>query len=166
MTLWFISDTHFGHANMLTFTGADGKPVREFASVAEMDETMVDRWNAVVRPSDHVYHLGDVALRKPQLQIVKRLAGQKRLIRGNHDIFEHKDYAAVGFQKTFSMRVFNNMLFTHIPIHPRSVGRFARNVHGHIHDSPALGHPYRNVCVEATGYRPLSLEELSSASEE
>lgn len=77
---FFTADTHFGHQLMLDF--------RPFVSTDEMDQFIIDAWNAVVRPHDVVWHLGDfschdVARTK---QIFDRLHGRKRLILGNHDL--------------------------------------------------------------------------------
>ena len=62
--IWLISDTHFGHENILSFRhgGPDGPLIRGnlFSSVEEMDECMIDQWNKYVKPGDKVYHLGDV----------------------------------------------------------------------------------------------------------
>lgn len=154
MTLWFISDTHFGHENIIGYCG------RPFTNAAEMDEKIVECWNSVVKPSDHVYHLGDVAMRKPHLQIVKQLHGKKRLIRGNHDIFDTKDYLAVGFQEILGVRVLDNVLFSHFPVHPESLGRFRGNAHGHIHEKPSPPGRYLNLSVERIGYTPVTLEEV------
>jgi calcineurin-like phosphoesterase family protein len=57
MTIWFTSDSHFGHDAIRRL--AD----RPFASLDEMDTALVDRWNGVVRPGDTVWHLGDFAHR-------------------------------------------------------------------------------------------------------
>lgn len=156
MTIWLVSDTHFGHENIIGYCG------RPFANAAEMDEAMVERWNAVVKPSDKVYHLGDVAMKKAHLDIVKRLHGKKRLIRGNHDIFDTKDYLNVGFQEVLGVRVLDNMLFSHFPVHPDSLGRFKANVHGHIHQQPAPEGAYVNACVEWTNYTPVTLEQVAA----
>ena len=85
--IWITSDTHFNHTNILKFLGADGKPFRQFNSVEEMNECMIDRWNSVVKDRDKVYHLGDVYLSqgKEANSILHRLKGRKRLILGNHD---------------------------------------------------------------------------------
>ena len=164
MTIWLVSDTHFGHANILTFTTPTGELIRPgFASVEEMDERMITEWNAVVRPSDHIYHLGDVAMKQqPFNAIMPRLAGKKRLLRGNHDIFHTKIYARY-FEEIGASRVFDGLILTHIPIHPESLGRFTANVHGHIHERPSYGKRYLNVSVERTEYRPVSLEEVRAA---
>lgn len=163
MTVWFISDTHFGHANILTFADEQGRRVRpEFASVEEMDEQLVTNWNASVRPSDHIYHLGDVAMRRQDVErIMPRLHGHKRLVRGNHDIFKTAMYYRF-FDEIYGSRVLDGMLFTHIPVHPQSLGRFRANIHGHIHERKEYGPGYLNISVERTGYQPLSLEEISA----
>ena len=159
--IFIVSDTHFGHANILSFRNADGSPVRAFETGEEMDEHMVDRWNSVVRPQDHVYHLGDVAMRREHLPTVGRCNGHKRLVRGNHDIFKTKDYLKY-FDEIYATRVLDGMIFTHIPIHPESLGRFSVNVHGHVHGQPQghYGPKYYNVSVEAMDYTPISLEDL------
>ena len=51
---FYISDTHFSHANCLAF---DNRP---FKTVEEMDAEMIRRWNAVVNNVDLVYILGDL----------------------------------------------------------------------------------------------------------
>lgn len=161
MQIHLISDTHFGHANILRFLKADGTRIRpEFTSVEEMDEAMVERWNKVVQISDHVYHLGDVVIKANDLQIVKRLNGHKRLIRGNHDIFKTRLYIAAGFQEILGCRVLANVLMTHFPIHETSMGHFLGNAHGHIHQNASPPGPYLNLSVERIDYTPVALDEV------
>ena len=80
----YISDLHFGHANIIKF---DGRP---FSSVDEMETTLVSNWNKAVSPNDVVYILGDFCWGKaPEWsRLVPMLAGGKVLIRGNHDLKE------------------------------------------------------------------------------
>ena len=60
---------------------------RGFASVEDMNEVLIERWNMVVKPGDRVYHLGDFSLGRPDetVDVLKRLNGQIYLVRGNHD---------------------------------------------------------------------------------
>jgi calcineurin-like phosphoesterase family protein len=171
MTIFITSDSHFSHANILSFTIDDkGTLLRPgFKDVTEMDETMVERWNAVVKPSDHVWHLGDVAMKRQALSIVKRLNGHKRLVFGNHDIYGYEEYAQAGFEKLAGMRVIDGIIMTHIPLHPDNLQRFKLNVHGHIHayDVMNVGNwstvpdsRYFNACVERHNYTPIPLEEI------
>ena len=99
--IWFTSDHHWGHANIIRFSS------RPFSSVEEMDEALVERWNTVVQPRDTVYHVGDVSLHKDlgrARSILERLNGSICLIRGNHESVAErlkdrfawiKDYAEV-----------------------------------------------------------------------
>ena len=85
MTTFFTSDSHVGHAGMLS--PRMGRP-RPFSSVEEMDEAMVSAWNNRIRPSDRVFHLGDFAYgcsQKHARSIFERLNGHRTLIRGNHE---------------------------------------------------------------------------------
>ena len=168
-----ISDTHFGHTNSWAkFKLPNGDPLRPFTSTEEMDEAMVERWNAVVGPHDTVYHLGDVVINRKSLHHVKRLNGKKRLIRGNHDIFKDQDYRDAGFESLYGVRVFvDKFILSHIPLHPECVtDRFRVNVHGHLHANEVMrGLSYREVdprylcvCVEHTNYTPLSFDEVEA----
>ena len=67
---WLVSDTHFGHEKICLFKREDGSPLRPFSHADEMDEFMVKAWNERVKPSDKVYHLGDVAIRRKSLEIL------------------------------------------------------------------------------------------------
>ena len=159
--IFVISDTHFSHAGMLSFKRPNGSPVRSFSSVEEMDEHMIEQWNSVVKPSSHVYHLGDVVMRQQVLDaVMPRLNGHKRLVRGNHDIFRTKHYLKY-FDEIYGVRVLDNMIFSHIPIHPESLGRFKGCVHGHVHGSWDGGLKYVDVSVEAVNYTPVPLYKLS-----
>ncbi len=82
MTVWFTSDTHFSHANILNL--GDGRP---FKDIQEHNEIIVRNFNERIKPEDTLYHLGDVALGPwPEgLGYVKRLLGHKILVPGNHD---------------------------------------------------------------------------------
>ena len=78
---WFTSDWHLGHVNIINFCH------RPFSSVEEMNETIIERHNSRVSPTDKVFVLGDVALGKidESLALVLRMNGTKYLIPGNHD---------------------------------------------------------------------------------
>ena len=81
MANYYIADLHLGHANIIKF---DNRP---FADLNEMHRTIIDNWNAVVKTTDTVYILGDFCWAKESEWpfYLSTLAGQKVLIRGNHD---------------------------------------------------------------------------------
>lgn len=153
VNIYLISDTHFGHENIIRYCG------RPFASAAEMDAAMIERWNATVRPQDHVYHLGDVVKGQDHLhRIMPCLNGHKRLILGNHDdAAPIRDYAKY-FDKILMWRLFKPLVLTHAPLHLGSFGKAMVNVHGHIHDHDSPEGPYINACVEKWSYTPVHLD--------
>ena len=159
--IFYISDTHYGHDKCCTvFKRPDGTPLRPFSCAEELDEIMVQRWNNVVRPEDKVYHLGDVVINRRFLSILSRLNGDKRLILGNHDIFDHHDYLKYFNRLHGSMKI-DKLWLTHIPVHIDSVPRWAlANVHGHIHAQEIPDGRYFNVSVEQIDYTPIAHDDL------
>lgn len=162
--LWYISDSHFGHASILSFTNrTTGFKVRpEFSSVEEMNETMISAWNSVVKPEDKIYHLGDFCFVQDFVQFVSRLNGHKRLILGNHDRVTAKHFQY--FEKISESMQMNDVVFSHRPIFLNDADeiRVKYNVHGHIHERVIPDDRYLNISVEQTNYRPLNLDEIKS----
>lgn len=170
--IFVISDTHFCHAKVLTFTGKDGSLIRpNFKSVDDMDNTIIQNWNKTVTANDIVYHLGDVTfgnIKSNLARIMPQLAGTKRLILGNHD-YNAKDYQPY-FQKIMSWRQFGKefsrpIVLCHFPLHIDSfayrAGGNALCVHGHIHEKSVNDSRYVNVAVEKTNYTPIALEDIA-----
>lgn len=81
MDIWFTSDHHFGHANIISFCD------RPYDNVDHMNEMLIQNWNSLVKPNDLVYHQGDLCMGKIEktLPLIKRLNGIIVLIPGNHD---------------------------------------------------------------------------------
>lgn len=79
--VFYISDLHFGHKNILAF---DNRP---FKTVEEHDEELICRWNNKVGIDDDVWILGDISWYNSTktIEIFKRLNGIKHLCIGNHD---------------------------------------------------------------------------------
>lgn len=131
---WFISDLHFYHKNILEY-----EPIaRPFSSLEEMHETMIERWNSVVKQKDIVFVLGDFCFSKSGLGIASRLHGKKRLIMGNHDTFTSRDYLEY-FDKLHGVLFWKDCILTHVPVHTNQLGRRSvLNVHGHLHSKIIL----------------------------
>jgi calcineurin-like phosphoesterase family protein len=174
VSAFITADTHFGHAKSLSFLQPDGSPLRLFSSVEEMDETMVDHWNATVGKKDTIYHLGDVVMPRPSLKILSRLNGRKILIRGNHDLGPLKDYTPYfedirgAFFHNGDSTMKGGLIFTHIPVHPSCLtGHYLGNVHGHLHCHQILldGQPdkrFFNACVERNNFTPIDFEKIKT----
>lgn len=79
--IFFTSDTHFGHANIIKYA------MRPYENVDQMNEDLIKRWNSVVGPDDIVFHLGDFMFGNINRfwEYRSRLNGKIYLIHGNHD---------------------------------------------------------------------------------
>lgn len=139
---YYIADTHFGHSAILRF---DHRP---FADVQQMEEVIVMNWNASVRPSDTIYILGDFCWGKKDewLRILRKLMGNKVLIKGNHDLREYppelkkmfvdiKDYKEIVDNGYGSEG--HKVILSHYPIpfykHANNAKYFM--LHGHVHNT-------------------------------
>lgn len=87
MSVFFTSDPHFGHINIIKYCN------RPFSSVEEMDRTIIDRWNEVIKPDDLLYCLGDWCLCRGSKPYAEHAAYYRKqincknivLLWGNHD---------------------------------------------------------------------------------
>lgn len=162
MNIWFISDLHLGHANILQHS----KGKRQGSNIVEHDQWIVDCWNSKVQKGDVVYVLGDVAWNHQSLKLLNKMLGQKFLVRGNHDggdITVFTEY----FQNVYGLLSYKGFWLSHAPLHPSAL-RDRINLHGHNHQDVvrlATGEPdlrYFNVAVEHLQGFPISLKELKS----
>jgi len=180
--IFFTADTHFGHENAIGF---DNRP---FASVEEMDEELIRRWNNKVGKGDLVYVLGDMIWKTHNDDaptLIKKLNGQIILIKGNHDRFLHnakaknalagvKDYDDICV--TLEDGTTRRVILSHFYM-PFYVGhRYqAIHLHGHSHNSEecmqeelikrtlvANGFETRayNVGCMHWDYEPVTLDEI------
>jgi len=158
--VYFISDLHLGHKNIMKF----GQ--RDFDTIEAHDETIVELWNSVVKKRDLVWVLGDVAMEVESLKSLDKMKGRKRLIMGNHDTFDMQVYLKY-FEdvRSFEKR-YHGLVMTHIPIHPQEMmyRNWVTNVHGHIHDpNKDIKDPrYFNVNVDVIGMTPIPLHQLKT----
>lgn len=161
MRTFIISDTHFGHYNILKFLRKDGTPLRPDTSIVDHDERLISNWNSVVSAQDKVYHLGDVGfLSFTRLaSVLKQLNGTKVLIKGNHDHFKLSQYQQY-FKDVRAYHVLDKFILSHIPIHPESISRWVGNIHGHVHDNSLNDNRYINVSVENINYTPIDFESI------
>lgn len=169
--IWFFSDHHFSHANILNFKDKDGNLIRPmFSDVDEMDDYMVEIWNENIKQGDIVWHLGDITFNQEKFvtKILNKLHGKLRITVGNHD--DLKFLARLGrFEKVVESRRFDDMRFvaSHRQLHNCNLWNHRKqweiaNVTGHIHQNDPPEGPYINVCVERTNYKPVHIEDVAA----
>lgn len=157
--IWFTSDTHFGHNNIIQYCR------KQFLSLDDMEQTIIDRWNATVGTQDLVYHLGDFAWKTEDAKRVRpKLNGTVRLIVGNHDDIPSLAAASL-FQRIYLWRQFREIGLTasHIPMRLDQLRHGAKNLHGHVHGNLEGLEPFhRDVSVESTDFTPVHFDEIAA----
>lgn len=165
--IWFISDTHFCHKNILAYED------RPFTDIESMNSALITRWNEVVQPEDTVYHLGDVALGPSERfhPIIGALNGHKILIRGNHDMKSREWYLERGFEEVYPALMLyakgKRILLTHRPTDALGES-YDLHFYGHVHNKmhhgeyegmyPTVARNGACLCVERWNYYPVPLE--------
>ena len=163
--IFLASDHHLGHVGVTQFLNQYGNKLRPWDNIDDMDEAIIANHNSVVKPTDKVYFLGDVIINRKYFHKIGRLNGEKVLIKGNHDIFRAVEYLDY-FKDIRAYHVLDNIIMSHIPVHPDSKGRFKGNVHGHLHSNNVMLSPnrkdpyYFNVSLEQISYTPIAFEDI------
>ena len=158
MAIFFTSDSHFGDHRTLNIWK------RPFASVAEMDETLIGAWNRVVGPDDEVWHLGDFARRPADVPaLLGSLHGTKHLIRGNNDppaTAAAADWASVRDYVEMTLDGVR-LVACHYPFRSwNGHHRGALNLHGHNHGRLKPLPRQHDVGVDPWRWRPVTLAEI------
>lgn len=147
--IYFTSDEHYGHKNIVRYCN------RPFKTVEEMDAEIIKRHNEIVTENDTTYHLGDFTF-KDHEHYVKQLNGAHIFIKGNHDRFFIKhnllDITIKGQPITlchYPMVVWNRSHYN------------SWHLFGHVHNSKEfdVGKKY-NVGVDANDFYPVSFDTI------
>ena len=163
-TTWLISDTHFYHEPIISFTS------RPFYDIREMNEVLMNNWNNLISPKDTVYFLGDLALgrdrdppkrAKPELTETyeHKLNGKKVFINGNHDPADFGEKSKIIEHSGIKF------MLVHDPKDAKEFDGWV--IHGHTHNSDLVNTPFINfdkkrinVSVELIGYKPIDFDKV------
>lgn len=167
MSVFITADTHFNHENILKFTD------RPWSTLEEMNEGLIDRWNAKVGPRDDIWHLGDFAFIHPDGipidELFARLNGRKHLVVGNHDEKNSRVMKLpwVKIEHLAKLRYEGRRaVMCHYPLETWAYAhRGVLMFHGHSHGTLQRVIPHRfDVGVDALGkhadHGPIDVEDL------
>ena len=199
-SVFFTADTHFGHANIIRFCKrpwynpktdvervklertVDGVGVVEeierwvSPEIAEkrkreMDAALIYNWNAVVKPGDIVWHLGDYCMGYNEADFMsyfRQLNGSVILIKGNHDrlAWKFRDMF-YGHYNSYVETKINERAFTlcHYALRVWNKSHHgAWHLYGHSHGSlPDNPNSYSlDVGVDCHNYAPISFERVAA----
>ena len=174
MGMFFTSDTHFDHVNIVQYCK------RPFQTVDEMNMTMVAKWNSVVTEQDVVYHLGDFALGRIGnfTKWANQLNGKIRIVPGSHDHYWLKHFAQSEKIQTvaplLSLEISNYpdhrykqvLVLCHYSMQTWDRSHYGSwHLFGHSHGSlKGVGLSF-DVGVDCTDFTPLSFEQVADKFE-
>jgi len=179
--VWFISDTHFGHGNIIKYCNRPwnngkneiGEIIVTPENILAMDNAMIERWNSVVGKNDIVWHLGDFALGGKEVakRVFPQLNGKINLVMGNHDHWKIDWYYNLGFHRVYDRKVIINefVILTHAPLQFLNSNCPFYQIFGHVHDSPAYKTWTKSsccACVERHDYTPISWKTIKQKYDE
>lgn len=165
--IWFTADLHLDHDKIRTYCK------RPFISTKEMNAAIIDNWNAVVKPGDQIYILGDFAWGEwPSIvEHIKKLQGNKFFIRGNHDRNLPLALGQGGFRQDIPLRDVHevkdecpqHIWLSHYPHESWPASHHGSyHLHGHCHGELREQDMYRriDVGVDCNGFAPVSLTKV------
>ena len=176
--VFFTSDTHFGHSNIIKYCN------RPFNNTDEMDEALINNWNAKVPKDGIVYHLGDFAWGSINYweKIREQLNGEIILIYGNHDekYLNNKLMYKLFKEVTPQKKIWINKIPIYMNHYPflcfggsyKGLGA-TWQLFGHVHSNPrseeGLDHKRLVNCfptqydvgVDNNNFTPISFDEVS-----
>jgi calcineurin-like phosphoesterase family protein len=169
---WFSSDLHLGHENLIIRAG------RPFSNVEEMDRVIIENWNNLIKPTDRVFIIGDLAWgsRRRVIDYLKVLSGRKHLLKGNHDhhkVFKGETLKYLEWMKEYyelkindaEMDVVQEIMLFHYPIGSwNKMHHGSWQLHGHSHGSyPQSDHLAQyDVSVDVNDWKPVSYEQIKN----
>lgn len=179
--IFFLGDSHYFHSNIVRgcSTWEDKTGCRDFDTLEEYNETLIEKINKVVSQDSILYHLGDVAFAGQDniWKFRKRLNVRRlHLLLGNHDKFIRNnnivltDDGYVNLQSLFTsvsdiidQKIGGvQMVLCHYPIfsHHRE-HKGALHLYAHTHKE--LNFKPNSKCVSMEchpNFQPFSLEEI------
>jgi calcineurin-like phosphoesterase family protein len=158
--IWFTSDLHLGHANIIKFCN------RPFHDVNEMNEKIISNWNEQVQEQDIVYHLGDFCFGNPK-QYYPRLKGTIMFIPGSHDKnLEKLDSATI--LSPLHVLKYNKQIIVlcHYALRTFYHSYYgAYNLYGHSHGRlPEKGRAM-DIGTDTNNFYPYSIEDIKAKLE-
>lgn len=173
--IYCTSDTHFGHKKVCYGYDIHFDTVRDYATVEEMEQSIIDTWNDIVEDDDEVIFLGDFILgcqwevkKQRIIELWNKLNGKKTWIVGNHDevILKHKDeFPDIQFLDRLDMEIDGvKYHFQHIPFNEEDMVEDEVYVHGHTHSTNPWNGKQNCVCWDAW-YAPTPVDILKTPSE-
>jgi calcineurin-like phosphoesterase family protein len=167
MKLFFTSDQHFGHANIIKHCK------RPFSDVREMNDYMIMKWNSVIGKNDTVIHLGDFAYKSAGLDvhsIFRTLNGKKHLVVGNHDDRRVLDLGWESVRRDYFLKTTlgSERVEVHGYHYPllewNGFYRGAYHLYGHVHGTlrPSCWGRAMDMSVDCHDYTPKTIEQIVS----
>ena len=160
MKIYVVADLHFNDKQIIDFER------KQFATIDEHNEYIIQKFNEVVTNDDLTYFLGDLGFGnwKEIRKLVKRLNGRKVLIFGNHDIFSDDAAKEMGFEQIYHHPIYvsSGVILSHEPVLEAYKNSYVINVHGHLHNSELNEKNFFNVNLARRQYRPQRLDYFLS----
>lgn len=162
--IWFTSDTHHGHTNIIKYCN------RPFQGHEEMDIALLENFNSVIKPGDRLYHLGDVSYSTYDIsKFYKKLNCKDiQLIKGNHDGLRNSEYVSkmglrwVGDYKELRLDDIKVVLFHYAMLSWHGRGNGAIQLFGHSHGKLQGVGRSMDVGVDTNNYFPYNWEDIKA----
>lgn len=162
--IWFSSDHHINHRNILHFQN------RPFSTIEEMDIKLISNINEKIQTNDEFWIIGDFTFKHPDEYLKQIKCKNIYLVKGNHDSKQVKhskiykgifDYKEIKYKEQF-------IIMFHYPIYSWNKKRYGSwHLYGHVHGKPLEGMngKHLDIGVDTNNFYPYSFDDISKIME-
>jgi calcineurin-like phosphoesterase family protein len=152
---FFTSDLHFDDDRFSML-------FRPFKTLGEQHKTIIENWNAVVKPEDEVFIVGDVSVTDEGLKYIDLLNGRKYLIMGNYDDPRDRTLLLSKFESVsrYTGLLLKDGSFVHLNHYPEKAKPHDFNLVGHVHSLWKVQRNMINVSTDTWNFKPVSEDEI------
>ena len=165
--IYFTSDTHFGHKNIIKLCN------RPFKDLDEMNNKLIHNWNSRVKEGDTIFHLGDFCFKNSNEERgegirvnakgwLSKLNGNIIVVKGNHDNNNSMNTPIERIEIKYGGKKI--LLIHNSDDYEYKKGEFDLILCGHIHQAweqeKIKKIPIVNVGIDVWDYRPVSINKI------
>lgn len=155
--IWFTSDWHLGHYNIIKSCN------RPFKTVEEMDKIIIDNCFELIKSNDTLYFLGDMSMKRYIFEKTIDLFIKNKInlifIKGNHDVIRNYYRYEMMLETSINGQYITMCHYPMISWNKSHYGSWLLYGHTHNGNIPLNG-KMMNVGIDKNNFKPINFDQI------